>query len=316
MKYVRALLPAALLTILLLLLAGAASGEVAYGGKQWDPDAIYIDLGEQTVQDFDAFEAFLDQMPALRQVDMFATVVNAGTCDRLAARYPQIEKWGWTMRLQGKDHFHLIRTDFTSWSTLHNNKSSHHKSEDFRILKYCWNLKALDIGHNSVTDLDFLYDLPDLRVLIVACNMITDITPVAALKNLEYVELFKNKITDISPLRDLDHLLDVNICFNRISDWSPLYNLPNLMRLWLYSSQKINAKPPADVVQTLRELYPRAEIDSSHYSTMGTWRWLNEDKGIMSPHYAVITQMFGANHIDPKFEYIPFEESYRFFDNP
>ncbi len=309
MKSIRMILAAVLF---LVLLGTAASAEVSFEGAVFDQEAAYIDLGDHIVTDFDAFITFLDQMPNLKQVDMWNTTMTAGMCDLLATRFPEM-KWGWTMKLQGKDHFHLIRTDYTSWSTLHNNTTSHHDSQDFRILKYCWNLKALDVGHNSVTDLDFLYDLPELRVLIVACNMITDITPVASLKNLEYVELFKNKITDISPLAGLTHLLDVNICFNQISDWSPLMNLPYLMRLWMYSSQHANTAPPSDVVGQLKAVHPGALIDSTHYSTTGAWRYLNEKT--MHPHYACIVQMFGADHNKPMYDYVPFPES-AMFDNP
>ena len=103
----------------------------------------------------------------------------------------------------------ILRLEANKPATLHNDTSAKHNSEDFSVLKYCWNLMALDVGHNNVTNLDFLYDLPNLRILIVACNTIEDITPIASLKHLEYLELFKNRILDISPLEGLDHLMDL-----------------------------------------------------------------------------------------------------------
>ena len=171
-------------------------------------------------------------MPALRQVDMWQNRMTSGQCDMLAARYPGM-RWGWTMVIKNWNHEHLIRTDATSWSTLHNNKSAKHSSEDLSVLKYCWNLMALDVGHNKIDSLEFLYDLPNLRVLILACNAVTDITPIATLQHLEYAELFNNKITDITPLKDLPHLMDLNLGFNRIADLSPLENIKTLQRLWL-----------------------------------------------------------------------------------
>ena len=293
--------------VLCTLLAVGAAADVSYHGVSYREDAAYIDLGGTVVKDYAEFEAFLDQFPNLRQVDMWETQIPRAMCDRLAARYPDM-KWGWTMVLQGKDHKHLIRTDYTAWSTLHNNQSSHHTSEDFGILKYCWNLMALDVGHNSVTDLDFLYDLPNLRVLIVACNKVTDLTPVASLKYLEYAELFNNAITDISCLAELPHILDLNICFNKINDWSALENLTTLTRLWIYSSQKRNQEPPREVVSRLKAALPDTYVDSTHYSTAGAWRYLTEKK--MHPHYAAIVATFGENHLKPKYEYVPFEDSF------
>ena len=148
--------------LLLLLCPVLAGADVSYGGMSWPEDAEYIDLGDHVVTDYDAFMAALDQMPNLKQVDMWKNKMTKAKCDMLAARYPDM-KWGWTMLIIGWDHEHLVRTDYTAWSTLHNNRSAKHSSEDLSVLKYCWNLKALDVGHNKVDSLDFLYDLPELR---------------------------------------------------------------------------------------------------------------------------------------------------------
>ena len=293
--------------LLLLLCPLAALADVEFEGLSFPEDAEYIDLDEYVVKDFEVFADFLDRLPRLKQVDMWKNRITAEQCDFLASRFPDM-KWGWTMVIKAWDHEHLVRTDYTSWSTLHNNKSAKHTSEDFSVLKYCWNLLALDVGHNNVTDLDFLYGLPKLRVLIVACNSVTDITPVASLKDLEYAELFNNRITDITPLKDLDHLLDLNLCFNRIGDLSPLLGLPNLQRLWLYSCQRTNTVPKGETVDAIRAAMPDTLVDTSHYSTAGTWRYTSGDT--RHPHYAVIVSMFGENHLHPRTEYVPFRESW------
>ena len=293
--------------LLLLLCPVLAGADVSWGNKSWPEDAEYIDLDGTVVTDFDAFEAFLDQLPNLKQVDMWANKMSKAQCDRLAARYPDM-KWGWTMVIRAWDHEHLVRTDYTAFSTLHNNRSGKHSSEDFSVLRYCWNLKALDIGHNKVDNIDFLYDLPELRVLIIAINNITDITPLASLKHLEYAELFNNKITDITPLQDLPHLLDLNLSFNRIKDLSPVMNLKTLQRLWLFSSQQIKQQPAPDIVAKIKAALPDTQIDTYHHPTTGTWRYIGGNR--KHPHYAVITQMFGEDHLHPRYEYVPFDESW------
>ena len=293
--------------LLLLLCPVLAGADVSYGGMSWPEDAEYIDLGDHVVTDYDAFMAALDQMPNLKQVDMWKNKMTKAKCDMLAARYPDM-KWGWTMLIIGWDHEHLVRTDYTAWSTLHNNRSAKHSSEDLSVLKYCWNLKALDVGHNKVDSLDFLYDLPELRVLIIACNNVTDITPIASLKHLEYAELFNNKITDITPLLELPHLLDLNLSFNKIRDLSPVKNLKTLQRLWLFSSMQTNQSPPPDAVAAIKAALPDTQIDTVHHPTTGTWRYIGGNR--KHPHYAVITQMFGEDHLHPRYEYVPFDESW------
>ena len=253
-------------------------------------DAAYVDLGDTRVNEWTELEAFLDQLPNLERVDMFASPVWKKQIEELTDRYPNVT-FGWTIRIAE----HTVRTDATAFSTLHNNRSAEHSSADFSVLKYCRDLLALDIGHNQVDDLSFLYDLPQLKVLIVACNHVTDITPIGSLKELEYLEVFKNRVTDLTPLAQLTHLVDLNICFNRVSDWSPLYGLTGLERLWLYNSNNYsdNSPVPAEAVRKLKEALPDTHIDSTSYSTLGGWR--------THPRYDVIHQMFADG------VYIPFD---------
>ena len=281
------------LLLVLLALAPAALAEqqtVTFLDVTVPVDCTYVDFGDKAVRDLDALEAFLDQLPQVTQVDMYASQMRLEACDRLAQRYPQIS-FGWTLFFGD----HSVRTDATAFSTLHNNKSPTHSSQELSILKYCKNLQALDVGHNKVDDLTFLYELPQLKVLILACNKITDITPLASLTELEYLELFKNKITDLTPLTGLTRLKDLNICFNKVQGYEPLTGLTQLERLWIYCSDNYSEDIPLPkgVVSMLTTALPDTHIDSTHYSTLGGWR--------EHPRYNVILQMFAGT------EYIPFD---------
>lgn len=277
--------------LLLMLLPGFALGEVVTFQKTFtaDTSATALDLGEMQVKKLDAFIEYLGQFPNLQQVDMFATRVYPASMDKLAQAFPQVE-FGWTMRIGD----HWVRTDATAFSTLHGNSDRQHTEEDFRYLKYCRNLLALDIGHNAVRDVSFLYDLPKLKVLILACNQIEDITPVGSLTELEYLELFKNDILDISPVQHCTKLLDLNICFNHISDWSALEGLDRLERLWLFNSNNWSDKDPVpqEAIEALKAALPDCQIDSTSYSTLGGWR---DHK-----RYYVVYNMFKYS------EYVPF----------
>ena len=284
-----------LIVLLTTSLVHAESAQtVSYLGQfQADVTAEYINMDKTRVTDMDAFIAFLRKLPNLKKVDMFSTQIYSKDIDKLAAAFPDIE-FGWTMRIGD----HWVRTDATAFSTLHNNSSPAHTEKQFQYLKYCKNLLALDIGHNGVKDLSFLYDLPNLKVLILACNInLKDITPVGSLKNLEYLELFKNDINDISCLANCTNLLDLNICFNRIKDWTPIHGLDKLERLWLYNSNNWSEQYPVDrnVVYALKAALPNCHIDSTSYSTLGGWR--EHDR------YYVIFHMFKYG------EYIPFHRS-------
>lgn len=277
----------------LVIVSGAALGERAsFGSVSADTTATYLDMGDMVISDWNGFYAFLEKFPSLEKVDMFATQVKKPKIEEMAARFPDIE-FGWTMRIVE----HTIRTDQTAFSTLHGDPSDPmHGEDDFSILKYCKNLMALDVGHNYIYDLSFLYDLPKLRVLIVACNCITDITPVGSLKDLEYLELFWNRIEDISPLTNLTHLIDLNLVNNYIKDLSPLYEMKTLKRLWTHHYNMHGMLDPATPMRQLREALPDVHIDNDSTSTAGGWR--------VNPHYDVIYRMFRTT------VYEPFEDSY------
>ncbi len=265
-----------LLLALLLLQGGAALGEegesVTFHSLTFPADAESIDLGRTVISGagYGEFEEFLSRLPKLRRVDMYETVIKRAKVEELAERFPQIE-FGWTMEVGN----HKVRTDAVSFTTAHSDRSARHKTEDFSVLKYCKNLVALDIGHNAVQDLSFLYDLPGLRILILVDNQFQDITPVGALKELEYLELFYNDIRDVSALTGLTKLRDLNLGFNRIEDISPLESMTWLERLWIpqYNSHNPKNKPDPEAVKKLTEALPDTLIDSTAKSSIGNfWR--------------------------------------------
>ena len=196
---------------------------------------------------------------------MYSTEIRRHRIEHLAALFPEVE-FGWTMVIMpcsNKLHperkkYHTVRTDDTAFSTLHNKYCTGHTDVDFSVLRYCRNLQALDIGHNKVTDISFLYDLPHLKVLILALNNISDITPIGSLKELEYLEIFRNYITDISPLANCENLVDLNLCNNTIRDYTPLMGLTKLRRLWIARSNNYSGHGEQPAGRT-------AELPDQHY---------------------------------------------------
>ncbi len=283
---------------LIFLLTGvlsvpALSESVHYGEMTFDPSSESIDLKDTKITDFASFYDFLEQFPHLKRVDMFATPVSRLKIQDMEARFPDVE-FGWTIQFAE----HTFRTDVTAYSTLHMSNAKKHGNADISLVRYCRNLKALDIGHNSVTDLSFLYDLPDLRVLIIACNDVTDITPIGSLKHLEYLEVFTNNIRDISALSGLDHLMDLNISYNYIGDITPLFSLKSLKRLWSCRSinRGMNMSLSPSQINDLKAAFPDLELNNASNPTGGTWR--------EHPHFDVIHSMFRTG------VYVPFEDSF------
>ena len=115
--------------------------------------------------------------------------------------------------------------------------NSNHIS-DFSPLSGLTNLRTLDLGGNSISDLSALSGaisgLTNLERLYLDKNSISDLTPLSGLTNLTRLDLDKNSISDPSPLSGLVNLEWLDLDTNSISDISALSGLTNLARLDLY----------------------------------------------------------------------------------
>ncbi len=229
----------------------------------------------------------MDNQPQLEEVWLYGATISAQEADQLRERYPAVF---FGLTFQFKDH--IVRTDQTAFSTLHNSREERHSSADFAFLRHCVRLEALDLGHNAIDDISFIEDLSELKVLILALNQIEDISPLKNLKKLEYLEIFRNRIRDISALSELENLLDLNLSYNNISDYSPLYPLKNLQRLWLYQSNGYSkGAMERPLLRQIREQLPNCTVDGVSAGTNGGWR--------EHPRYDVIFDVFKTSVYKP-----------------
>ena len=184
------------------------------------------------------------------------------------------------------------------------------------VLKYCSDLKYLDLGHNeAITDLSFVYGMPNLEVLIIAMNPVSDLTPLASCPKLEFLGMHSTSISDLSPLSGLTELRHLNIAnCPDVTDISPLYGLTDLERLWIGCIDPV----PAEQVEHMQECAPDCEIDTTVYDPeAGRWRvigytelslqlyaetgWLQE---ILHPRYELLREQFGYATEDYSFYWL------------
>ena len=267
---------------------GAADTDEFVGlyGLLFPRGAAVIDFGSVKIKDTAELEEGLSQFPALEEVDMYESSLSREQMASLAEKYPALH-FGWTLKVGS----YKVRTDTTAFSSLHSPQNTHYPTSHYEILKYCWQIEALDLGHNKLTDISFIGTMKNLKLLILADNQIKDISPLKDLKQLEYVELFMNKIADLSPLEGMENLLDLNLCYNRMDDMSAVYTMPKLERLWV-SHNKLSK----ETMNEMKEKLPDTHICfSSSGSTDQGWR--------KHERYYVIKNVFD------NWSYRPFEEA-------
>lgn len=195
-------------------------------------ESFASDTRELTVTETEGAEEALKNLPRLEKVDMRAVDWSTEDMERLEEQYPKID-FLWTL------HFGswTVTSDITCFSTLRTGEEGNHRytnAELYPLLRFCHHLRALDLGHNALTDLTLIGQMSELQVLILADNnTLTDISPLAELKELYYIELFLcRNIEDFTPLAGLTKMLDMNLSYDKLQDLSLLDNYPDFENGW------------------------------------------------------------------------------------
>lgn len=271
------------LTLALLIMPVLGGAEVpTYRNITVSDDGTHVDFGTTYISDMKKFYAFLEGHPEITHVDMYTTKLSVARLEELLAKFPQIS-FGCTYRFARG----YISTNTETYSTWNTPNDTRYPSKKFAALKYCSTLKALDLGHNHIRELDFIEHLKDLKILILAVNDIDDISVIGTFQNLEYLELFNNDIMDLSPLKGLKHLQHLNLCHNPFTDISPLLEMKQLKRLWL-SDNYLTDEQKA----TLASALPDCKIWYAWSDcTGGGWR--------REGHSAAVVKMFKTGQYSP-----------------
>ena len=249
-----------------------AEADPGLDGIQAGPETEILDLdaaGIRTV-DREKLAKIVDGLPNLKEVRLFDAEMATEDQEWLFDRYYPDIFFGFTIHIGP----HTIRTDQTAFSTLHYSSPKdgdpRHTSEELFPLRMCTRMNALDLGHNYLTDLNFLNWMPDIEVLIISPNYgLEDIGPVANCKNLVYLECFNTPITDLSPLAGCKKLRDLNLTRDGlVTDISPLFDLPNLERVWWGYMWKF----PNEQRKTMREKHKGCFFSTVYDPTSGGWR--------------------------------------------
>ena len=270
---------------------------IALLDRSFAADAETIDFEDRILTDEDAYtvEAALPLFANLSEVDLYESRLSQETMDTLFDAHPDLF-FGWTFGIW--NDFFIVRSDATAFSSGTNQSGMHRwllTEDDFKNLRFCKGLQALDLGHMGIKNLEFLRSWPHMKVLILADTCVTDLSVLAELTELEYLELFLTTPDSYEPLTHLPNLLDLNLCHTKKEgkkyrdddEILLLTQIKSLERLW------ISKTLTADQAKMLREGLPGVEFDfSSNGSTDNGWR--------EHPRYFIMREGFRTR------TYIPF----------
>lgn len=258
--------------------------DVMINGVLVNSSISFLDFNKKQIADFNTFVNELGQFPFLTRVEMCGSNLSNEQMEFLQNTYPNI-KFVWSLRL---GNYWTVRTDQVAFST-NKGPGPNLTSADVEQLKYCTDMVALDLGHNRISDISFLYHMPKLRILILVDNRVSDLTPVASCKDLVYLETFVNPIKDVTPITNLVNLLDLNISYNRFTDIQPILHKPRLERLFVSHTGLSMAQ-----IQELQAEYPNLHVEYQVKESIdGGWRKV--------PRYRAMRTMFKTNTVSELF---------------
>ena len=271
-------------------------------GRTVDLDTEKLDYRGIKVRDNgDALYKVLSCMNNCTYVDMDSTGVSYQSLEELQKLFPQT-KIVWRVWF-GENY--SVRTDVER--ILASKPTVGGMIEDASVLKYCTEVKYLDLGHNDdLADLSFAANMPKLEVCIIAMTAITDISPLRNCPNLEYVELNSTNIADLSPLENATGLHHLNIAgCPKIKDITPLYGLTELERLWIGRDTPV----PADQAKRMKELVPGCNVNTTTDDPHGdAWRFTAYDPEIPKyywvPRYELLREQMGYNYQEYSFYWL------------
>lgn len=231
-----------------------------------------IDLSEIEMESVDEVENSLKYFNNLEKVVMFKCGISSEDMDALWKRHPETRfVWGAYI---GGHYFRTDETTFMPWKQGFARDGSRGITDEECVeLKYMVDIVCMDIGHQAITDLSFLYYMPNMEYLMLCEGKITDLTPVGSLKKLKFLELWMNPVSDFSPLAGCTALEDINFTRMHVDDLSVLYDLP-LKNIWLsrWYFEKEELEP-------LFEAFPDATIQSrGEWPTTFGWRLLPNNR--------------------------------------
>lgn len=271
--------------------------KVSFVGKDFLADSVSIDIsGTDLAPYYDTINQSIKQFDNLQIVTMHDCGLTKEQYAHICDSNPDI-KFIWTIELS---HW-TLQTDMVAFGTFKTCDMNYFLYDDEAYyLKYCTDLVALDLGHNRLTNVEFLKYMPNLKVLIIVDNILSikdashvdrikDVSPIKYCTKLEYLEIFCNSIEDISFMGSLPNLVDLNISYNPINndDVQYLYGHKNLKRLWMEHTWISYSE-----FEKLKANYPDAEM---HFYGTGSidHNWRSGD------NYNAMRNMLENNIIDP-----------------
>lgn len=241
-----------------------------------------VRIGNEGVEQI---RAALDIMPGCTYLRLEDCGIDNEVMASLRDDYPDT-KVVWRVRFGGQ---YSLMTDEDTLRTVYGVENSHNE-----ILKYCTDLKYIDMGHNdTLTDISFASYMPNLEILILSGSSVKNVDALENCKNLVWLELANcYALEDISGLKNCEKLRFLNIGFSQVTDLTPIQDLP--LERFVCLGPKMDEETQA----AFEESHPDCWVRFSGKNPLSLG-WKYDDIGItMSEYYLFIREVFDLDAVD------------------
>lgn len=241
----------------------------------------HVQIGDEGVAELRRLLPLMDKLTYLKLDD-------CGTTDETMAQlredFPDIEVH-WRIFFS---NFNVMTDNYKVWAGGLSDKHT-------EVFTHLRSTRYMDLGHNSLTNLDFCKNLPDLEVLIVAIGHLEDISALENCTKLEYLELMCNtKLDDedMAVLAGLTNIEHLNIgAMSGITNLSFTDNMTKLKRLHC----TMNPQIPQEEIDRFMALHPDCEVNFSDTTDPidGGWRFNPGGVGTYDARYLLLREQIG-----------------------
>lgn len=155
-------------------------------------------------------------------------------------------------------------------------------------LKYCTNVKYLDMTGCKVRNFSFLSSMPNLECVVLQQTRISDLSVLQNCKNLTWLDLAGcTSLKDVSPLSDVSSLKYLNLSATKVKDLSPLKQVP----LERFKCAKCSFSEAE--LRNFESRHPKCvTTDTGNISGKG-WRFNDASQREPFAYYAEMVKIFG-----------------------
>lgn len=164
-------------------------------------------------------------------------------------------------------------------------------NQEAEPLKYCTNVKYLDMANCKINDFSFLSNMPDLECAVLQNTNISDLSVLQNCKNLTWLNLTNcTGLRDVTPLSDMDSLKYLNLSATKVKDLSPL----SKVSLERFKCAKTSLTPAE--LSEFKSRHPSCLVTSTGNMTGMGWRYDDANQKEPFAYYTKMKEVFGYDN--------------------